>query len=78
MTLKNTRTVRPLDATQIVTLPNEVVQRLYISERQQLGFNIEGEKIPIENAPNEDSYDNKDILNIAEKMTERYGETFKN
>ena len=44
MTLKNTRTVRPLDATQIVTLPNEVVQRLYISERQQLGFNIEGEK----------------------------------
>ncbi|MCY1573202.1 hypothetical protein [Staphylococcus pettenkoferi] len=47
MTFKNTRTVRPLEATQIVTLPNEVLQRLYISERQQLGFNIEGEKIPI-------------------------------
>lgn len=77
MTFKNTRTVRPLEATQIVTLPNEVLQRLYISERQQLEFNIEGEKIPIEKAPNEDSYDNKDILNIAEKMTERYGETFK-
>ena len=77
MTFKNTRTVRPLEATQIVTLPNEVLQRLNICERKQLRFNVEDEKIPIEKAPNEDSYDNKDILNIAEKMTERYGETFK-
>lgn len=77
MTFKNARTVRPLEATQIVTLPNEVLQRLNICERKQLRFNVEDEKIPIEKTPNEDSYDNKDILNIAEKMTERYGETFK-
>lgn len=77
MAIINTRTMRPLEATQIVTLPNEVLQRLYISEGQQLEFNIESEKIPIEKAPNEDSYDNKDILNIVEKMTERYDEAFK-
>lgn len=77
MSVNETRKIRRLGASQIVTLPYGILNKLNIREGEKVGFSIENGKIVIEKLQNEECYTSEDILNIAERMSEKYDETLK-
>ncbi|HDV5977436.1 hypothetical protein PF233_13280 [Staphylococcus pseudintermedius] len=73
MPIINTRKLRKIGNSKVLTIPNEVLKTLDIHEGQKIAFNIENGQVVLE-AVKTDNTDNKeiDILSMAEQVSNQY------
>lgn len=75
MSVVSTRKLRKIGNSRVVTVPEEVIQALKISEGQKIAFNIDNDKIIIEAVDR--SNQEMDILSIADRISHQYDESLK-
>lgn len=76
MAITNTRKVRKIGSSNVVTLPKEILNQLNIHEGDKLAFNIENGKVSIEAVKTLEPKES-DILSIAEEISNQYDKAFK-
>ncbi|KIR10383.1 hypothetical protein TP70_00775 [Staphylococcus microti] len=76
MVITNTRKVRKIGSSNVVTLPKEILEQLNIHESEKLAFNIENGKLLIEAVKTLEPKE-ADILSIAEEISNQYDKAFK-
>lgn len=76
MAITNTRKVRKIGSSNVVTLPKEILKQLNIHEGDKLAFNIENGKVSIEAVKTLEPKES-DILSIAEEISNQYDKAFK-
>lgn len=76
MAITSTRKVRKIGASNVVTLPKEILDQLNIHEGEKLAFNVDNGKVSIEAVKTEEPKE-ADILSMAEEISNQYDEAFK-
>lgn len=76
MSVINTRKVRKIGNSKVVTIPEEVLKTLNINEGQKVAFNVERGQVVLE-AVKTDSEDMMDILSIADQVSNQYDRALK-
>lgn len=76
MAITSTRKVRKIGASNIVTLPKEILDQLNIHEGEKLAFNVENGKVSIEAVKTVEPKE-ADILSMAEEISNQYDKAFK-
>lgn len=72
MSVINTRKLRKIGNSRVVTVPEEVIKELKISDGQKISFNIDNGKVIIEAVDNGNK--GTDILSIAERVSNQYNQ----
>lgn len=72
MSVINTRKLRKIGNSRVVTVPEEVIKELKISDGQKISFNIDNGKVIIEAVDNGNQV--TDILSIAERVSNQYNQ----
>lgn len=72
MSVINTRKLRKIGNSRVVTVPEEVIKELKISDGQKISFNIDNGKVIIEAVDNGNQ--GTDILSIAERVSNQYNQ----
>lgn len=75
MTVINTRKLRKVGNSKVLTIPEEVIQTLNIKEGQKIAFNVENGQIVLE-VVNTDSK-KMDILSVADQVSNQYDSALK-
>ncbi|MFI3547153.1 AbrB/MazE/SpoVT family DNA-binding domain-containing protein [Mammaliicoccus sciuri] len=75
MSVINTRKLRKIGNSRVVTVPEEVIKELKISDGQKISFNIDNGKVIIEAVDN--GGQGTDILSIAERVSNQYNQALK-
>lgn len=75
MTVINTRKLRKIGNSKVLTIPEEVIQTLNVNEGQKIAFNIDNGQVVLE-AVNIDSKE-MDILSVAEQVSNQYDTALK-
>lgn len=75
MTVTNSRKLRKIGNSRVVTVPEEVIQALSIDVGQKIIFNIDNGKVVIE--AEEPIEQERDILSIAESVSRQYDQALK-
>jgi putative addiction module antidote len=75
MTVINTRKLRKIGNSKVLTIPEEVIQTLNVNEGQKIAFNIDNGQVLLEAVKT----DNKemDILSMADQVSNQYGNALK-
>lgn len=75
MTVINTRKLRKLGNSKVLTIPEEVIRALDINEGEKIAFNVENGQVVLEAVKT----DNKkmDILSIADQVSNQYDNALK-
>ncbi|PCF39791.1 AbrB/MazE/SpoVT family DNA-binding domain-containing protein [Staphylococcus delphini] len=75
MPIINTRKLRKIGNSKVLTIPDEVLKTLDIHEGQKIAFNIENGQVVLEAVKT----DNKevDILSMAEQVSNQYDRALK-
>ncbi|MEM5398291.1 AbrB/MazE/SpoVT family DNA-binding domain-containing protein [Staphylococcus gallinarum] len=76
MSVVNTRKVRKIGNSKVVTIPEEVLKTLNINEGQKVAFNVERGQVVLE-AVTTDGEDIMDILSIADQVSNQYDSALK-
>lgn len=76
MAITSTRKVRKIGASNVVTLPKEILDQLNIHEGEKLAFNVENGKVSIEAVKTVEPKE-ADILSMAEEISNQYDKAFK-
>lgn len=75
MAVVNTRKLRKLGNSKILTIPDEVIKALDINEGQKIAFNVENGQVVLE-AVKTDSKE-MDILSMADQISSQYDSALK-
>lgn len=76
MAITSTRKVRKIGASNVVTLPKEILDQLNIHDGEKLAFNVENGKVSIEAVKTVEPK-KADILSMAEEISNQYDKAFK-
>lgn len=76
MAITSTRKVRKIGASNVVTLPKEILDQLNLHEGEKLAFNVENGKVSIEAVKTIEPKE-ADILSMAEEISNQYDKAFK-
>lgn len=75
MAVINTRKLRKIGNSKVVTIPDEVLKALDINEGQKIAFNVQNGQVLLE-AVKTDSKD-MDILRMADQVSNQYDRALK-
>lgn len=75
MAVVNTRKLRKLGNSKILTIPDEVIKALDINEGQKIAFNVENGQVVLK-AVKTDSKE-MDILSMADQVSSQYDNALK-
>lgn len=75
MAVVNTRKLRKLGNSKVLTIPDEVIKTLGIHEGQKIAFNVENGQVVLQ-AVTTDS-EEMDILSMAEEVSNQYDSALK-
>lgn len=70
MVVTNTRKLRKIGNSKVLTIPDEILKTLDINEGQKIAFNVENGQVVLE-AVKTDSKD-MDILGMADRVSNQY------
>ncbi|MCG1072426.1 hypothetical protein K4P50_12685 [Staphylococcus epidermidis] len=75
MAVINTRKLRKIGNSKVVTMPEEVIKALEVEEGQSIAFNVGNGQVVLEAVKVEDN--ERDILNIANQVSRQYDSALK-
>lgn len=75
MTVINTRKLRKIGNSKVLTIPEEVIQALNINEGQKIAFNVEDGQVVLEAVKTENK--EMDILSMADQVSDQYDNALK-
>lgn len=75
MAVINTRKLRKIGNSKVLTIPEEIIDTLEINEGQKIAFNIENGKVVLEAVNSE--IKEMDILSMADQVSNQYDSALK-
>lgn len=75
MTIINTRKLRKIGDSKVLTIPGKIIQALDVNEGQKIAFNVENGQVVLE-AVKTDSNE-IDILSMADQVSNQYDSALK-
>ena len=75
MAVINTRKLRKIGNSKVVTMPEEVIKALEVEEDQSIAFNVVNGQVVLEAVKVDDN--ERNILNIANQVSQQYDSALK-
>lgn len=75
MTVINTRKLRKIGNSKVLTIPDEIIQALDINEGQKIAFNVEHGQVVLEAVKTDNN--EIDILSMADQVSNQYDSALK-
>lgn len=75
MTVINTRKLRKIGNSKVLTIPEEAIKALDVEEGQSIAFNVANGQVVLEAVKVDDN--ERDILNIANQVSQQYDSALK-
>ena len=75
MAVINTRKLRKIGNSKVVTMPEDVIKTLNVEEGQSIAFNVVNGQVVLEAVKVDDN--ERDILNIANQVSQQYDSALK-
>ncbi|HEK6547145.1 hypothetical protein DWB88_13940 (plasmid) [Staphylococcus warneri] len=76
MAVINTRKLRKIGNSKVVTMPEDVIKTLNVEEGQSIAFNVVNGQVVLEAVKTTDDNES-DILNIADQISNQYDSALK-